>query len=175
MKKKSSDFIGKGLILSLIIIVISLIGGFTHVQFESWFKWIPTFVELVAIIIFCIQFGKQQTEGVTFGNVFVYGFKVALVVSVMIVVYTFLSVYLIFPEFTDLALQQARAGLEAKGNLTEDQIDQAMAFSKKLLQPVPLAIFAFLGTLFFDTIAALLGAAFTKKSEPVPAIFKDNP
>jgi hypothetical protein len=32
-----------------------------------------------------------------------------------------------------------------------------------------------LGTLFFGTIASLLGAAFTKKSEPEPAIFKDNP
>ncbi len=174
MKKKSSDFIGKGLILSLIIIVVSLIGGFAHVQFESWFKWLPTIIQVIVIIIFCIQYGKQQTEGVTFGNVFGYGFKIAMVVSVMMVLYTFLSVYLIFPEFTDLALQQARAALEAKGNLTDDQIDQAMAMTKKFLQPVPLAIFAFIGTLFFDTIAALLGAAFTKKSEPVPTIFKDN-
>ena len=173
--QKKSDFIGKGLILSLIIIVISLIGGFAHVQFESWFKWLPTIIQVIVIIIFCIQYGKQQTDGVTFGKVFGYGFKISLVVSVMMVLYTFLSVYLIFPEFTELALQQARAAMEAKGTYTEDQIDQGMAFTKKLLQPVPLAIFALIGTLFFDTIAALLGAAFTKKSEPVPAIFKDNP
>lgn len=175
MKKKTSDFIAKGLILSLIIIVISLIGGFAHVQFENWFKWLPAIIEIVVIIIFCIQYGKQQTDGVTFGKVFGYGFKVALVVSVMMVLYTLLSVYLIFPEFTDLSLQQARAAMEAKGTYTEDQIDQGMAMTKKFLQPVPLAIFAFIGTLFFDTIAALLGAAFTKKSEPVPTIFKDNP
>ncbi len=40
------------------------------------------------------------------------------------------------------------------------------------MQPIPLAIFAFLGTLFFGTIASLLGAAFTKKSEPVRIFFK---
>jgi hypothetical protein len=65
--------------------------------------------------------------------------------------------------------------MEAKGNLTEDQIDQGMAITKKFLQPVPVGLLAFLGTLFFSTIASLLGAAFTKKSEPEPAIFKDNP
>ncbi len=175
MKKKSSDFIGKGLILSLIIIVISLIGGFAHIQFETWFKWLPAIIEIIIIIVFCIQYGKQQTEGVTFGKVFGYGFKVSLVVSVMMVIYTLLSFYVIFPEFTDLSLQQARAAMEAKGTYTEDQIDQGMAMTKKFLQPLPLAIFAFIGSLFFTTIAALLGAAFTKKSEPVPAIFKDNP
>jgi len=173
MKKQSSDYLGKGLLLSLVLMVLGLIGGFAHLQFESWYKWLPTLIQTIAIIIFCIQFGKQQTGTVTFGKVFGYGFKVSLVVSVLMVVYTMLSVFVIFPEFTDQALQQARAGMEAKGNLTEDQIDQGMAFTKKFFQPIPLAIFAFLGTLFFGTIAALLGAAFTKKSEP--DVFQSNP
>lgn len=173
MKKKSSDYLGKATLLSLVLIVINLIGGFAHLQFESWFKWLPTIIQIVAIIVFCIQYGKQQTDEVTFGKVFGYGFKIALVVSLLIGVYSLLSVVLIFPEFTDQALQQARAGLEAKGNLTEDQINQAMTMTKKFLQPIPLAIFAFLATLFFGTIGALLGAAFTKKSES--DIFQNNP
>jgi hypothetical protein len=173
MEKKSPDFIGKALVLSLILIVISLVGSFTHLQFESWFKWISTFVMAFAIIMFCIQFGKQQTEGVTFGRVFGYGFKISLVVAIVTVIFTLLSVYLIFPEFIDQALQQARSNMEAKGNLSEEQIDRGMAMTKKFFQPVPLAIFAFLATLFFGTIAALLGAAFTKKSEPT--IFHDKP
>src|SRR5579862_4055255 len=126
MKKTSSDFIGKGIVLSLILVVINLIGGFAHLQFETWFGWLSTIVQAIAIIIFCIQFGKQQTDGVTFGKVFGYGFKVALVVAVVVAIYTLISVLLIFPEFTDLAIQHARAGMEAKGNLTEDQIDQGI-------------------------------------------------
>jgi uncharacterized membrane protein YciS (DUF1049 family) len=173
MRKASSDFIGKAVVLSLILVVISLIGGFAHLQFESWFKWISTIVQVIAIIIFCIQYGKQQTDGVTFGKVFGYGFKVALIVSIIIAVYALISILVIFPEFTDQAIQQARAGLEAKGNLSEDQIDQGMAITKKFLQPVPIAIFAFLGSLFFGTIAALLGGAFAKKSEV--DVFQNNP
>jgi Protein of unknown function (DUF4199) len=175
MKKKSSDFIGKAIVLSLILMVINLIGGFAHLQFESWFKWISSIVQIIIIIIFCIQFGKQQTDGVTFGNVFGYGFKIALFVSILMTVYTLISIYLIFPEFIDQALQQARAGMEAKGNISEDQIDQGLAMTKKFMQPIPLAIISFVISLFIGTIGALLGGAFAKKSEPTPAIFKDNP
>lgn len=174
MKKKSTDFMVKGILLSLVLMVISLLGGFAHLQFETWFKWLPSIILGVVIIIFCIQYGKQQTDGVTFGKVFGYGFKISLVISVLMIVYGLLSFFVIFPEFTDQALQQARAGMEAKGNLTEDQIDQGMEITKKFMQPLPIAIITFLGTLFVGTIASLLGAAFTKKSEPEPEIFKDN-
>jgi Protein of unknown function (DUF4199) len=175
MKKKSSDFISKGIVLSLILMVINLIGGFAHIQFETWFKWLPTIIQVVVMIIFCIQFGKQQTDGVTFGNVFGYGFKVALVVSILMTIYALISITFIFPEFIDQTLQQARETMEKKGTYTEDQIDQGIAMTKKFMQPVPLAIFAFIGGLLIGTIAALLGGAFAKKSEPEPAIFKDNP
>jgi hypothetical protein len=116
MKKKSSDFMGKAILLSLIIIIINLIGGFAHLQFESWFKWLPSIILLVVIIIFCIQFGKQQTDGVTFGKVFGYGFKISLVVSILIAIYSLLSVLFIFPEFTDQALttSQSRYGSQRK-------------------------------------------------------------
>jgi len=175
MKKKSTDFMGKAILLSLILIILNLIGGFAHLQFETWFKWLPSIIILIAIIIFCIQYGKQETDGMTFGKAFGYSFKISLVVSILIAIYGLISILFIFPEFTEQALQQARASLEAKGNLTEDQIDQGMNMTKKFMQPIPVTIFAFLGTLFFCTIASLLGAAFTKKSEPEPEIFKDNP
>src|SRR5450755_3586769 len=124
MKKKSTDYIGKGLIISLLLMVIDLIGGFAHLRFETWFKWLSTILLIILLIYFCIQYGKAQTDGVTFGKVFGYGFKIALVVSILMVIYTMISVYLIFPEFVDQVLLKTRTDLEAKGGLSEDQIDQ---------------------------------------------------
>jgi hypothetical protein len=175
MKKKSTDYIGKGLIISLLLMVIDLIGGFAHLRFETWFKWISTILFIILLIYFCIQFGKDQTDGVTFGKVFGYGFKISLVVSILMVVYTMISVYLIFPEFVDQVLLKTRTDLEAKGGLSEDQIDQGVNMTKKFMQPIPIALVTFLVMLFFGTIGSLLGAAFTKKGEPVPTIFQDNP
>jgi hypothetical protein len=166
MKKKSSDYLVKGLLLSLILIVVDLIGGFAHLRFDTWFKWLSTAITIVAIIVFCIQYGKRQEDGVTFGKVFGYGFKISLVLSILIVVYSLLSIYVIFPEILDQILVKTRTDLEAKGKLTDEQIDQAVTMTKKFMQPIPLAIVTFLATLFFSTIASLLGAAFTKKTEP---------
>ena len=92
MEKKSSDYLAKGLMLTLILIVIDLIGGFAHLRFESWFKWISTLTAMIAIIVFCIQFAKQQVDAVTFGKVFGYGFKISLIVSALMVVYSLLSI-----------------------------------------------------------------------------------
>jgi amino acid transporter len=152
---------------------VDLIGGFAHLRFDTWFKWLSTVITIAAIIVFCMQYGKQMTTGVTFGKVFGYGFKIALVISILMVLYSFLSFYVIFPELTDQILVKTRTDLEAKGGLSEEQIDQAVNMTKKFMQPIPIAIFAFLATLFFGTIGALLGAAFTKKSEP--GVFSENP
>ena len=175
MKKKSTDYFGKGLIISLLLMVIDLIGGFAHLRFETWFKWISTILLITLLIYFCIQYGKTLTDGVTFGKVFGYGFKIALVVSILMVIYTLISITLIFPEFVDQVLLKTRTDLEAKGGLSEEQIDQGVNMTKKFMQPIPIALFSFLATLFFGTIGSLLGGAFTKKGEPVPTIFKDNP
>src|SRR5450432_2362401 len=121
MKKKSTDYLSKGLVISLILMVVDLIGGFAHLRFESWFKWIGTLILVISLIILCIQYGKGKTDGVTFGNVFGYGFKIALFISVLMIGYTLISVLVIFPEMKDQVIQQARAGMEAKGNLSEDQ------------------------------------------------------
>ena len=170
--KKSSDVLSKALLISLILIVADLIGGFAHLRFTSWFKWVSAIVILSSLIYVGINYGKQHDE-VTFGKVFGYCFKMSLLISVFMLVYTFISVYVIFPEFTDQALQNAREGMEAKGGLTEEQIDAGMAITKKFMQPVPLGIFSFVVTLFVCTIGSLLGAAFARKSEPNN--FQNNP
>src|SRR5579863_665094 len=172
MEKKSSDYLGRGLMLALVLIIIDLIGGFAHLRFETWFRWLPTIITAIAIIVFCIQYGKSQDEWVTFGKVFGYGFKISLIVSTCVVVYTMLSFYVIFPEIVDQILTKARTDLQAKGTLTDDEIDRQVAIAKKFTQIPILPIFVFIFTLFFNTIASLLGAAFTKKTEP--DIFKDN-
>jgi hypothetical protein len=173
MKKNSSDILSKAILIALILMVVDLIGGFAHLRFESWFKWISTVVLIVALILVCINYGKQQNNQVTYGKVFGYAFKIALVISLVVVLYSLLSSYVIFPEFRDQILERTRAELEAKGGLTEDQIDTAVSMTKKFTQPIPLAIFAFLGTLLVGTIGSLLGAAFTKKTDP--DAFQNNP
>jgi len=162
----------KAVLISLILIVVDLIGSFAHLKFTSWFKWISTIVIIVSLIMACISFGKQN-EAVTYGKAFGYAFKISLIIAIIMTVYSLISVFLIFPEFIDQTLQNARENMEARGNMSQEQMDAGIAMTKKFMQPVPIAIFSFVITLIIGVIGSLLGAAFAKKSEE--NVFQNNP
>ena len=166
MEKKATSPLMAGLLISLILVVLDLIGGFTHLKYETWWGWIGGCVMFIAIILVCISYANQKNNYVTFGNVFGYGFKVSAVIAVIILVYSYLSVYLIFPETRDIVLDTTRKQMEARGNLSEDQIDQAMEMTKKFFGIGP--IFGGIATLIIGTIGSLLGGAFAKKKQVTP-------
>ena len=172
MKKKSPEYISNGLILALVLMVVDLIGGFAHLRFETWFKWLPALIIIGCLIVFCIQFGKQQTDGVTFGKVFGFGFKITAFIALLMFVYTLLSLFLIFPELKDQILVRTRTDMEAKGTYSQETIDQAVTMTGKFFLPFAI-IGSVIGTFFIGTIGSLLGAAFTKKREP--DVFLDKP
>jgi preprotein translocase subunit SecF len=121
----------------------------------------------IALIVVCINYANQKSNYVTFGNVFGYGFKTTAIIALITVVYSLLSIYVIFPETRDLALEQSRKQMEQQGRLSEDQIDGALETVRKgfLLIVLLSAIF---GTLIFGAISSVLGAAFAKKKPVTP-------
>ena len=170
MDKKVTSWGTKGLIISLILIVYSLVSTFAGLNMENWNRWLGAFIFIAAIIWACISYGKQMDNRVTFGNVFNHGFKVALIVTIVSVVFTLIFIYA-FPEIKEKAMQAAREGMEKRGGLSEGQMDDALATSSRLF-----LLFAGIGVLIIDlicgVIAALIGAAVTKKTPPSP--FEDS-
>jgi hypothetical protein len=166
-EKKVMTHVTKGLLVSLILIVIGLAGYFTKLADQSWYSWISNAILCIAVIWGCISYAKQMNGQVTFGNVFSHGFKMSLVIAVILVVYVLLVMTVIFPEMKDKALEIARQKMEERNNLSDAQIEQGIEFTKKFF--LPLAIGAtLLGTIIFGTIAALIGAAVAKKTPVNP-------
>jgi Protein of unknown function (DUF4199) len=167
MEKKVTSNLVTGLIISLILIVLDLVAGFANFKFATWYRWMPSLILIAALIWACINYGKQNNHKVTFGSVFGFGFKTSAVAACILVVYTILSIFLIFPETKDLALEQARKQMEEKGNLSQDQIDKAIEITKNFFVPFAIAGAA-LGTAIVGAIASLIGAAVTKKNPQSP-------
>jgi Protein of unknown function (DUF4199) len=161
-ESKQNTYIIAGLVISLILVVVDLIGKFASLTFTTWFKWLPSILLIIALIIACRSFGKERDGLVTFGNIFGYGFKITLFVTGIMVVYSLLSIYFIFPEMKDLAIEEARKQMEEKGTLSQDNIETALAMTRKLFIPFAIAGII-IGTLIIGAIGSLLGAAFTKK------------
>ncbi len=157
----------EGVIITLLLVVLDLVAGFAHFKFATWYRWIPTCLLIIALIWACINYANQMNNLVSFGNVFAHGFKTTAVVTCLMLVYTLIALYLIFPETRDVAIEEARKQMEAKGNLSEEQIDQAIDMTKKFFLPFAIGG-TVLGTLIIGCIASLLGAAFAKKKPVSP-------
>ena len=114
----------------------------------------------------CISYGSQMANNVTFGSVFGHGFKTSVVIACITVVFTVISLTLIFPDTKEIALDQARKQMEEQGK-PEQVIDQGMEIARKGFMT-----FAILGvvvfTLLVGAIASLIGAAVTKKNPVTP-------
>ena len=162
MEQPVTSTASKGIIIALILIAISLATHFMGMSNNTSLAWLGYAIFVVGIIISVSIYGKQINYNSKFGNYFTHGFKVtALVTSIMVI---FMVVFMLaFPEVKENALQAASLDMERQGTMSDDQREQAIELTRKFFM-----VFAVGGTLlgymFFGTLAALVGAAITKKN-----------
>jgi len=153
----------KGLIISLILIVYGLVLYFTDQYQNKSLSWIQFVIIIGCLIYACIGFAKQSNGNVTFGNVFAHGFKTTATIIVIMVIYTVISTKFLFPEMTEKIMDQARADMEKKGDLTDEQITQGIEMGKKFFLPFAIGgiilMFGIIGA-----IGSLIGAGVAKKN-----------
>lgn len=167
MEQKVTSHVVKGLILSLILIVYGLALYFTNSYMNRGLGSIQYLIIIGGIIWGCIDYAKQKNGDVTFGNIFGYGFKIAAVITVILVVYSLISMNYLFPEMKDKMLEASRQGMEQDNKLSEAQIDTTMEMTKKYFTPFMIGgmIFVFL---LMGVIGGLIGAAVAKKNPQTP-------
>lgn len=151
----------KGIVIGLILIIISIAIYFANIDINGPVKWLSNVVFVIGIIWAVNNYGKQINYKATFGNYFAHGFKVTAVVTVIMILYVGIFITL-FPEFKDKTIEEARIQMEKGGKMSSEQITQAITMTKKFFMA-----FAIGGTLLsyliFGALAALIGAAITKK------------
>jgi drug/metabolite transporter (DMT)-like permease len=156
----------KGVIISLLLIVLSMTAYFTGQETASWNRWLGNIIIFAGILWACISYGKQLNNNVTFGNVFAHGFKVSAIVTIFLILFSIIF-FLLLPEVKEKALEAARAEMEKGGKMSEEQIEQAVAMANKFF-----FVFTIGGLMFIymiiGTIASLIGAAVTKKDPRPP-------
>jgi uncharacterized protein DUF4199 len=166
-EQKVMTHIVKGLIVALLLIVLGLVGHFAGIEMQTWFRWLPLVILFAAIIWACTYYSTQLNGYVTFGNVFSHGFKMTAVITVILIVWTVISVTLIFPEVKEKALETARQQMEDKGTLSSAEIDRAIDITSRFFLVFTIGSILF-GTLIVGAIASLIGAGVAKKKPVNP-------
>ncbi len=155
----------KGIIISLILIVIGFVARLTNLDAQSWFAWLSYSLLLIAIIISCINYSNQNNNNVTFGNVFADGFKTTAVITCITLVFT-VVLLLIMPEMKQRIFDIAKQQAQQQG--ADDQMIQTQQeMMTKFFWPLIIAGII-VGYLIIGAIASLIGAAVSKKNPQDP-------
>lgn len=153
----------KGLIISLILIVLGLGTYFANLDKVKGMSVVPFVLLAAGIIWACISYAKQLNGNVTFGNTFAHGFKTTAAVTAIFAVYSFIALKFIMPEMVDAGIEEARKKMMEQKNMSVDQMEQSLAMARKFFIPFGIAaivvIYLIMGCLF-----SLVGAAVAKKN-----------
>ena len=167
MDNKATTPAIKGVVISLILIVYSLVIYFTNQIGNQALSYLQMVIFLIGIIWSCINYSKQMNANVTYGNVFGHGFKAAAAVISITVLYTVISMKFLFPDMIDKGMRIAREKMEETGKLSDSQIDQQLGFYKDHALMFTLAsVIIFMALV--GLIASLIGAAVAKKRPQDP-------
>ncbi|HQR93226.1 MAG: hypothetical protein B7Y15_13230 [Bacteroidetes bacterium 24-39-8] len=153
----------KGLIISLFTIVLGIGLYLADLWQDKMLSSISWVIVVGGIIWSCIHYAKQMQGDVTFGNVFAHGFKVTATLIVITVVYTLLSMKVLFPEMTDKIIENAATEMEKNKQMNDDQIKQALDMTRKFMLPFAIGGII-LGYGFVGAIASAIGAGLAKKT-----------
>jgi hypothetical protein len=109
-----------------------------------------------------MAFSKANNADITFGQAFGSGFRATAIVAIVMVAWSFISL-MIFPDIYDRAIEKAQNDMSNKGEMSEEQMDMAINFTKKYFKVLMVAG-ALFGTLVMGAIFSLVGAAIAKKA-----------
>lgn len=171
-KVNFKDALMPGLIISLVSIAVSLIFQFTIEDLETRqsIGYISYAIVIGLAIYFGIQYRNQRGElGLTYGKSFVYILYMMIVNVIITTVYIYINFTFIDPSMVDQIIQAASDKLYDQGNLTDEQIEQALSMQAKFMTPGWIAFWSIFGSAFFAVVISLVSALFIQK-KPVIVI-----
>ncbi len=172
MEKQITSHIVKGAILGGFTILFSIIVYVFNLYAIQWLSWVSYAVIMGGIIYGNIVYANQNNNNVSFGNIFAHGFKTTAVLIVISVVYTLLSLKVLFPDMIDKIIDMTKIEMEKNPQMTDEIIEQAMTMTRKFF--IPFAIGGVLiGTGIMGALASLIGAGVAKKN-PVDPFKQDT-
>jgi cbb3-type cytochrome oxidase subunit 3 len=102
----------------------------------------------------------EYSQGLTIGAV------MGLVAGAMGTVFNYIYMTFIDADYTARMMEATRSKMEDQGNMSDAQIDQALAMMQKFSSGGWMLVFGLLGSLLFGFLIALVVSAFTKHARP---------
>lgn len=154
---KSLNATYKGLATGLLMVLVSILLYYMQKGFESNLRYVTYAIYAAGIYWALSSYSNGAGAIKTFRSFFSQGFKCFIVVTLMMVSFTYILIKSDPGLEAEMAVNQ-RQGLEQKGNLTPAEIDKNVAFAREyyVTMSTSSAIFGYLAIgSFFTAIISL--------------------
>jgi len=157
-----------GLIMGVIGIALFVVFIAADVDIQGPARWLNVLV-LAVMIFLAHKYFKDNGDGfMTIGQGTGIGFWMCLVSSSISSVFTYVYVKFIDAGFIQQMMDKTREGMEEKGTMSEEQVDQAMSITSKFMTPEMMLIFGMVFGILFGVLIALVVGLFTQRKNPEP-------
>ena len=112
-----------------------------------------------------IQVRNNSLNGyASFGKMFLIGLYATLAIAIIMSIYNYVHIKFLDPGMIERTLQNAEeAIIERQPDITDEQLEQALALTKIFMKPFVASVVSFVGTTIIGLLLSLVIAAFTKK------------
>ena len=157
-----------GMITGVVMIIFSLILFLSDLYLNKTVSWISYLFLAGGMFYGTFEYRKKSTNGfMTYGKAFASCFWIGLFAGIVASAYMFVFAQFIHPGFVQELLDQVRTNMAATNkNLTDEQIEQAVAITAKFMSPVMMTIWGFVMYAASSAIISLILAIFLKKEDP---------
>jgi hypothetical protein len=157
-----------GVILGLMVVVWTLVHGFTGWYKDEGMSWTFWMVIPFETILLVWMLKNTKKQGFGYGKQVLAGTVMTLVAAVIIFLGSWLIVPAVFPTyFQDMRAMTERV-MTTRG-MTPDQVQAALAKSASALTPMGSATLAFIGTLCTGLIVSLIAAGLIRSKSMTAA------
>lgn len=168
MEKKSSlvlSALSYGAGVGMLLIIFSLIMYILDMNFSRLNQWAP-YILLIIGMAYSTKMYRDKVLGGTmnFGRGFLFGWLVAIVASLLSIVFGLIMMNVIDPGLMDRGLQVAEEKLLERG-LNDEQIRMALDMQRKMMSGAVGYIIGFVMFAIIGAIISLITAAIYKKDE----------
>ena len=161
----SSIALRYGVLTGLISVVFSLILFLTKTD-QSGVRWLGTLISAGGIYLAHVQFKKHNGGFLEYGQGLKLGVLLSLVAALISSVFFIFYTTVVDTGYTAHMMEVTRTQMEAKGTMSEEQIEQAMSITSKFMTTPAMFGFGLLIGVFSGFIVSLIVSAITKNSRP---------
>ncbi len=154
-----------GLLTALVSIIITF--AINAAQLEtSPLRYLTSIVLIIGIVLAQREFKARNAGFMEYGQGLGVGVVLSAVVGLLSAAFTYVYTNFVDPEMMARTMEKVRTDMEAKGNLTDAQIDQAMTMSAKFTSGPLMLVFIIVGSILIGLIISLISSAFIKNAKP---------